>query len=159
MISKAVGTVPDVHDPITPEELTHAVDILRKHHGGKRLRFKFIDLQDCPKNEAVDYIGAIKQSLHDVRLPDRRARIYFHVDILGIFQKAIVNLTAGTVDHIEALPDVHGPVDYDEFDQIERLCNSHPQVLAEVEKLKLPKGYVQHLLTISGAVDLFTELE
>lgn len=31
-------------------------------------------------------------------------------------------------------------IDYDEFEEIERLCNSHPAVLKEVEKLKLPAG-------------------
>lgn len=31
-------------------------------------------------------------------------------------------------------------LDYEEFKEIEQLCNSHPAVLNEIEKLKLPAG-------------------
>jgi primary-amine oxidase len=88
--------------------------------------------------------------------PNRQARIYFHRHIKDIFQKAIINLTTGDVELLESLPDAQGrvsslwtasrssaypvQVDYDEFEKIERLCNTHPAVLKEVQKLKLLPG-------------------
>lgn len=42
-------------DPITPPELAAALQILRDHFKGARLRFKFVDLHECPKYEVVPY--------------------------------------------------------------------------------------------------------
>lgn len=39
-------------------------------------------------------------------------------------------------------PNVHGNVDYDEAQRVEKLALEDPQVLAELEKLKLPEGTV-----------------
>ena len=100
---------------------------------------------ECSKAEVIPYLEAERRGQQLPAEPDRRTKLYFHEPITEVFQKAIVNVTAGTVESLEELPDVQGPVDYDEFDQIERLCNSHPKVLEEVRKLKLPAGYVYSL--------------
>jgi primary-amine oxidase len=96
-------------DPITPGELSRAAEILRKHHDQARLRFKMIDLEEASKKEVLAYLEA-ERSWKGARMPDRRARIYFHQRIESVFQKAIVNLTTGAVEKLESLPDVQGPV-------------------------------------------------
>ncbi|KAL4780906.1 copper amine oxidase [Aspergillus varians] len=126
-------------DPITTTELAQAVDILRKHYGGAPLRFNFVDAFECPKNEVVAWLDAKKNGFY-APPPHRRARIYFNQRREAVFQKAIVDITARTVLSVEELPDVQGPVDADEYTEMEELCNSHPKVLEEVAKLKLPKG-------------------
>ena len=101
--------MPHPLDPITPSELSRAVEILRKRYAGARLRFKKIDLEEAPKKEVLAYLEA-EHSRKGTRVPDRRAVIYFHQRIEGVFQKAIVNLTTSGVERIESLPDVQGPV-------------------------------------------------
>jgi primary-amine oxidase len=86
--------VPHPLDPVTPAELRRAVKILQDYFHGARPRFKFIDIYECPKSDVIPY----------------RARIYFHKNIKGVFQKAIVNLTTGDVELLEDLPDIQGPV-------------------------------------------------
>lgn len=54
--------------------------------------------------------------------------------------KAIVNITAGTVESSEELPSVQGPADFDEIDMVHNLCLTHPDVIAEGKKLNLPPG-------------------
>jgi primary-amine oxidase len=129
-------------DPITVTELSSAVRILRAHFNGQRLRFKFIDLLECAKADVTPYLEAERLGQTLPPAPDRRAKVYFHRIRTEVFQKAIVNVTTGVVESLQELPDAQGPVDYDEFEQIEKICNSHPEVLKEVAKLKLPAGYV-----------------
>ena len=97
-------------DPITPAELARAVQILRDHFHGARLRFKFVDLFECPKKDVIPYLECERLGKPLPRLPDRRARVYFHKHIAGVFQKAVVNITTKQVEQLELLPDVQGPV-------------------------------------------------
>ncbi|KAL1603884.1 cytochrome c oxidase subunit 1 [Paraconiothyrium brasiliense] len=69
---------------------------------------------------------------------DRRARIYYHVVGSPHLWKAVVNITRRIVELQEVHPDAQGPVDYWEFERVQDACNSHPDVLAEIAKLKLP---------------------
>jgi len=48
--------VPHPLDPIIPAELRRAVKILRDFFHGTRLRFKFIDVYECPKDEVIPYL-------------------------------------------------------------------------------------------------------
>lgn len=128
-------------DPITPSELSRAVAILQDHLQNTRLRFKLIDLYECPKHLVLPFIECERLGKPLPDTPDRRARIYFHKKpVVNVLQKAIVNLTTRKVELLQALPDVQGPVDFDEFEEIERVCNEHPTVLKEIKKLKLPAG-------------------
>lgn len=97
-------------DPITPAELRQAVKILRDLFPGTRLRFKFIDIYECPKNEIIPYLESERLGTPLPPPPNRRARIYFHKHITDVFQKAVVNLTTGDVELLQALPDSQGPV-------------------------------------------------
>jgi primary-amine oxidase len=103
-------TVPHPLDPITPAELRQAVKILQDHFNGVRLRFKFIDIYDCPKNDVIPYLECERLGKPLPPPPNRRARIYFHKQVQNVFQKAVVNLATGDVELVEALPDSQGPV-------------------------------------------------
>lgn len=119
-------------DPITPQEISRASDILREHLQTESLRFKVVDLIEAPKQQVLAWLdgtGAI---------PSRRARIYYHAKNSPVLSKAWVNITDGTVDKIEHYPDAQGPVDYTEFELVHDACNTHPKVLEEIAKLRLP---------------------
>jgi Cu2+-containing amine oxidase len=98
-------------DSITPAELRRAVEILRDFFHGIVLRFKFIDIYECPKNEVIPYLESERLGT-PLSPPNRRARIYFHKHITDVFQKAVVNLTTGDVELLQALPDSQGLVRY-----------------------------------------------
>ena len=127
-------------DPITPSEISSAVRILCQNLSAYRVRFKFIDLVECPKADVVPYLVAERNGNKLPQPPNRRARIYFHTPSSRSLQKAIVDLASNVVVSIEQFPDAQGPVDYDEFEAIERLCNTHPEVVKEVNKMNLPPG-------------------
>ena len=97
-------------DPATPAELSSAVTILKKHHGGDHLRFKLIDIHECAKSEVIAYLESKQHRSKTSRFPDRRARIYYHKTGDRTLQKAIVNLTKQLVESTESLPDAQGPV-------------------------------------------------
>ncbi|CAK1362771.1 unnamed protein product [Cercospora beticola] len=123
-------------DPITENEVRQAADILRQNLKKKsgEIHFKFIDVAEAPKAEMLRYYENNNTQV------DRRARIYFHVRPSPNLRKAFVNITTQTVLSDEELPDAQGPVDWLEFDAVQKACNAHPLVKAEVEKLCLPSG-------------------
>ncbi|KAJ4296224.1 cytochrome c oxidase subunit 1 [Kalmusia sp. IMI 367209] len=127
------STISHPLDPITPTEIRAASDILREQSFPTRLRLKVVDLFESPKKNVLSWIA-------DNTSFDRRARIYYHVFGSSHLWKAIVNITRCVIESQQELPDAQGPVDYWEWERVHDACNSHPTVLAEIAKLKLPDG-------------------
>lgn len=121
-------------DPITPAEITKAADILRRDFRTQDVKFKIIDLLEAPKSSVLAWINGHVKSV------DRRARIYYHLGRSPVLGKAHVNITKGEVEATQDLPDIQGPVDWDEWNKVHEACKVHPKVLEEVAKLKLPPG-------------------
>jgi primary-amine oxidase len=121
-------------DPITPPEIERAVDILRHYVKPTKIRFKVVDLLEAPKASVLAWASGTNNTF------DRRARIYYHVVGSPNLWKAFVNITQKTVETRDELPNAQGPVDYWEWERVHDACNTHPKVLAEIEKLKLPAG-------------------
>ncbi|PSN61718.1 hypothetical protein BS50DRAFT_578232 [Corynespora cassiicola Philippines] len=119
-------------DPITPPEISAAVHILRLGVSPASIRLKVVDLLESPKSNVLSWIS------DDTVVIERKAKIYYHVLGSPSLWKAIVNITGSTLEIAEELPDVQGPVDYWEWERVHDACNSHPEVLAEIAKLKLP---------------------
>ena len=128
-------------DPITPGEIQSAALIVRNGYPQEQIRFKLIDIFDCPKEEVKKYLEKKRLGQGANELPDRRARVYFHLKSdLYLLHKAVVNITASRVDKDEALKDVQGSVDFEEWSEVEEACNTHPKVLEQVKRLGLPQG-------------------
>ena len=66
--------------------------------------------------------------------------MYYHVRKSPDLGIAVVNISERRVEVNEQRDDVQGPVDWTEYDEVHTACNTHPNVLAEIEKLKLPPG-------------------
>lgn len=124
-------------DPLTPDEIRTTTGCLQKFLavGPKDLRIKVVDLAEPAKAQTIEFLR------RGGRRPDRRARVYYQRNGEGCLLRAIVNITTVTVEQDERLPDAQGPVDWTEYAAINDRCNTHPDVLAEVEKLKLPAKY------------------
>lgn len=123
-------------DPLSSDEVRQAARALVSHLrvAEPDIRFKVIDLYEPAKEEVLAYLHRGRQR------PHRRARVYYKLRNTTTLVSAVVNLSSATVERIESHPDSQGPVDWVEYEQITNLCNEHPEVLAEIEKLKLPPG-------------------
>lgn len=119
-------------DPIAPQEISRASEVLRRELDTDLIRFKVVDLIEAPKSEVLSWIDGSGP------LPDRKARIYYHANRSHVLSKAWVNITNGKVEKTEDYPDAQGPVDYTEFELVHDACNKHPEVLKEIKKLGLP---------------------
>lgn len=128
-------------DPITPGEIHSAALIIRNQYPREQIRFKLIDIYDCPKEEVKKYLERQQLGQNPNQLPDRRARVYFHLKSdLYLLHKAVVNITARKVEKDDSLNDVQGSVDFEEWADVEEACNTHPKVLEQVKRLRLPEG-------------------
>lgn len=123
-------------DPLHAGEIKVASTTILRHLNitTKDVRFKVIDLYEPSKDETLRYIH------HGGPTPDRRCRAYFHQLKSPVLSIAIVNITRGIVERSYDAPESQGPVDWVEYDLVHKACLSHPKVLAEVAKLKLPPG-------------------
>ena len=133
-MARTAPSAPHPLDPLTPEEVRAVTDTLRKHIGcsTKDIKFKVVDLAEPPKATTLQYL------YHNGGAPDRQARVYYHLKNSQDLQVAIVNITTQKVRGETSAPDSQGPVDWDEFELVNKACNDHPQVRAEVAKLRLP---------------------
>lgn len=122
-------------DPLRPEEVQSASRTLLKHVGcpAEELRFKVIDLAEPAKVQTLQHLRG------KAPVPDRKARVYYHLKGSQSLLIAIVNISKSRVEKETEAPDSQGPVDWHEFELVNKACNDHPEVQAEVAKLKLPR--------------------
>lgn len=122
--------------PLQPVEVRAAVAALRSHiqRGPEAVRIKLVDLFEPPKRLLIQYFADMSTAV------SRRARAYYHVKGSTDLGIAIINITNKQVELNEYRDDVQGPVDWTEYDEVHKACNTHPDVLAEIERLKLPPG-------------------
>ncbi|CUM64401.1 uncharacterized protein PRCAT00002004001 [Priceomyces carsonii] len=104
------------------------------------VHFVQIDRCDPPKKDMLKYLEAEK---FGSELPPilRVLYVYYYTNKVD-FNKALVNVSIGHIITKTQLPHgVIGPFLPDDMMELEDFCNNHPIVKAEIEKLKLPKGY------------------
>lgn len=121
-------------DPLTVDEVRTVAQTLQKDIGcaTHEIRFKVIDLAEPPKALTLQYLR------HNGPAPDRKARVYYHLEKSQSLRIAIVNIVKRRVEKKYSAPDSQGPVDWHEFELVNKACNNHPEVKAEIAKLKLP---------------------
>lgn len=129
-------------DPLRPDEIETAVRLFREALPEVPLRFKTLEIQEPVKQHVIDYIEAERTGKKP--LPTPPARIVFslfHRLDSQVFIKGLVNLQTESVISLKDLPKgMQGPADVDEMLEVEEYCLKHPDVIKEVEKMKLPAG-------------------
>ncbi|EGV60492.1 Cytochrome c oxidase subunit 1 [Yamadazyma tenuis] len=134
---------PKVHpfESVTDYEIRAASKLVKDAYpASANVHFVQIDRVDPPKKDMIKYLEAEK---HGADLPfiPRVLYCYYYTNELE-FNKALVNVTIGHVITKTQLPKgTVGPFLPEDMIEWEEHCNNHPLVLAEIEKLKLPKGY------------------
>lgn len=104
------------------------------------VHFVQIDKVDPPKKDMLRFLEAEKHGLPTPPIP-RVLYVYYYTNT-DVFNKALVNVTIGhIITKVELPKGVVGPFLPEDMLELEEFCNKHPIVKAEIEKLKLPKGY------------------
>jgi hypothetical protein len=94
-----------------------------------------------PKAQLRPFLIAERNGGPQSRPPRKASSLYYHLGTADLFL-AEVNLDSNSVDSVKKLaPELHGQHDFDESMALRDACLSHPRVLAEIKKFKLP----QHL--------------
>jgi len=134
-------TAPHPFDTVRDYEVRLAAKLVKDSYpASANVHFVGIDRCDPPKEDMKQYLRAEKEGLPLPRI-SRILYCYYWTNTLE-FNKALVNVTVGHVITKTKLPEgVVGPLLPDDMNYWEELCNEHPMVKAEIEKLKLPPGY------------------
>lgn len=127
-------------DSLSARDIVIAVQLLRKRYGGVSLRFKNAEVKEPPKTEVVSYLEAERLGTDIPSRPKRIISLTFHPQDTKVFAEALVDIGNLRVLEVHQLDGVQGPLDIDEYKAVEQACLTHPKVLAEVEKMKLPPG-------------------
>ncbi|KAK3689665.1 copper amine oxidase [Podospora appendiculata] len=127
--------------PLSAAEITQSSRLVKAAWpAGTDCHFKVITLLEPAKAELVPYLTAerIGQSPRDI---NRRAFVVYYIRNTHNLHEASVNLTKNTVESNAKLgPFIHANADGEEIIAVERAVLSHPDILAEIAKLKLPEG-------------------
>ncbi|KAI6752345.1 hypothetical protein HG530_013714 [Fusarium avenaceum] len=137
------SSIPHPLCPLTGDEIQASARLIESvWPQSVSLSFKVITLSEPPKDKLAPYLEAFDNGKSPSPL-DRRVFVAYYIRTTDIFHEAVVNLTTGRIEsNIKLGPNVHGNVDYDEAQRVEKLALEDPKVLAELEKLKLPEGTV-----------------
>lgn len=91
-------------DPIRPNEVSLAAEILQASFPGVSLRFKVIDVQEPIKRDVVPYLEAERLGTPLPAKPARIIQSLFHRLDTKAFLKALINLDTRTVISAKELP-------------------------------------------------------
>lgn len=128
-------------DGVTDAEIRLATKLVKNAHSvSDNVHFIQIDRLDPPKKDMIKYLDAERYGGPLPSIP-RVLYVYYYTNTLE-FNKALVNVTVGHIITKTQLPNgVVGPFLPEDVVEWEDYCLTHPAVVAEIEKLKLPKGY------------------
>lgn len=91
-------------DPIRPDEVSLAAEILQASFPGVSLRFKVIDAQEPIKKDVVPYLEAERLGTPLPAKPARIIQSLFHRLDTKAFLKALINLDTQAVVAVKELP-------------------------------------------------------
>ncbi|KAK1753035.1 copper amine oxidase [Echria macrotheca] len=129
--------------PLTAEEIKQSSSLVRALWPAEQaLQFKVVTLEEPAKAELLPYLTA-ERAGQPVPVLDRRVFVLYYFKATDNLHEAIVNLTKNTVEtNVKVGPFIHANADAEELFAIEAACLAHPEVQAELAKLKLPEGTV-----------------
>lgn len=134
-----VSTLKHPLDPLTADEILQVSSLLRSRTPDKSLHFKIITILEPPKTQLRPFLIAERNGGTQSRPSRKASSLYYHLGTADLFL-AEVNLDTNSLERIKKLaPGLHGQNDIDESMALRDACLSHPKVLAEVKKFKLPE--------------------
>ncbi|KAK2593087.1 hypothetical protein QQS21_009217 [Conoideocrella luteorostrata] len=140
VIASATMTRPHPFDPLTPNEITKAADIVKALFTHNVPNFRYITLQEPPKQDMMAYLE--NHGAERLR-PARAARIQVIVpetDKTTALQELLVDLDKGSVIKRIPLKGKHSYIDAGYMQAVEQVCLADQRVQDEIEKMALPTG-------------------
>ncbi|KAG7193779.1 uncharacterized protein KQ657_000471 [Scheffersomyces spartinae] len=135
---------PTIHpfDSVKDYEIRLASKLVKDAYpASANVNFVQIDKVDPPKQDMKKFL-AIEKAGGALPTISRVLYAYYYTNTFT-FNKALVNVTSGHIITKEQLENgVQGPLLPDDVGRWEEICIAHPLIKAEIEKLKLPPGYV-----------------
>lgn len=125
--SKVASTVNHPLSPLTPEEITTAVKIVKQEQSlGDRVRFATVTLEEPEKPTVLSFQpgDSIQRRAFLILLVNETAKTY----------EAIVSLTDETVEDWKHIPNVQPPIMLDEFIDCEAAVKANPDFQAAIAK-------------------------
>ncbi|KAK4447762.1 putative copper amine oxidase [Podospora aff. communis PSN243] len=129
--------------PLSGDEIVQASSLIRAAWPEDvDLYFRVVTLREPAKAELVPYLTAERAGEPTPGI-DRRAFVVYYFRGTDKLHEAVVNLTTKTVERNARLgPFTHPNSDGDEIVAVEKALLAHPDVQAEIAKLRLPEGTV-----------------
>ncbi|KAK3313252.1 copper amine oxidase [Apodospora peruviana] len=129
--------------PITAAEITQSSGLIKAFWPeGTDCHFKGITLLEPTKAELAPYLAAERAGQTPFPI-DRRSFVIYYFRGTDNLHEAVINLTKNTVEsNVKLGPFLHPNADGDEIIAVEKALLAHPEVQAEIVKLKLPEGTV-----------------
>lgn len=127
--------------PLSASEITQSSSLIKASWPeGTECHFKIITLLEPAKAELMPYLVAERAGKTPLDI-DRRAFVVYSFRGTHNVHEAVVNLTKNTVESNAKLgPFQHANSDGEEIMAVEKTLLAHPEVQAEIAKLKLPEG-------------------
>ncbi|KAL2127438.1 hypothetical protein VTI74DRAFT_10742 [Chaetomium olivicolor] len=129
--------------PLTAKEIARTADLVRGcWPENVDCHFKVVTLLEPAKVDLVPYLAA-ERAGRDPGTIDRRAFVVYYFRGTHNLHEAVVNLTTSDVEaNVRLGPFTHANGDGEEIIAVEKALLAHPEVQAEIAKLKLPEGTV-----------------
>jgi primary-amine oxidase len=126
-------------DPLTADEIIQVSSLLKAKSPDKSLHFKIITILEPLKAQLRPFLIAERNGGTQSRPARKASSLFYHLATADLFL-AVVNLDTNSMESIKKLaPELHGQNDIDESMALRDACLSHPKVLVEIKKFKLPE--------------------
>ncbi|KAF1925892.1 uncharacterized protein M421DRAFT_423177 [Didymella exigua CBS 183.55] len=136
-------SAPHPLDPLTPEEISKAAEVVRPLFRGQKLNFRVIALREPPKDELIKYLDAEHRADHALPNLSRCARVEVLVEFgkgTNDLMELIVAIDQDAVIEQQYLAGKHSYIDSAYMKEVEEACLASTIVQAEIKTLDLPEG-------------------
>ncbi|KAI8189282.1 Copper amine oxidase 1 [Colletotrichum sp. SAR 10_75] len=137
-IQGGTGVRPHPLDPLYPEEISIAADIIRRSVQNEQVFFRAISLAEPPKQEMTAFLDGQQAGDKALAHPVRRARVQAYIG--KTLHEVMVDLNAATIMSKAPLPGKHSFIDTEFMAQVAAACLADSGIQQEIETLKLPEG-------------------
>ncbi|OJD33733.1 copper amine oxidase [Diplodia corticola] len=136
-------SLPHPFDPLSPEEIRLAGQIVRDDLAGSDVNFRVITLLEPAKDEMMVFLEQEHSGVGSALTPSRVAKVQAYVGEAGEkkrFTEFMINLNTRSIQSKEELPGKHSYIDADYMRQVEKACLADFRVQDEIRSLNLPEG-------------------
>ncbi|RSL51969.1 hypothetical protein CEP53_008257 [Fusarium sp. AF-6] len=130
-------------DPLQPDEISRAAEIVRPHFDGRDINFRVITLREPPKKEMIQFLEKEHRNQLTGQPPTRCARVEVVLESKTgnheLFE-LLVDLDNNRVTAKQHHKGKHSYIDSEYMRKVEEACLADERVREEIRTLNLPTG-------------------